>query len=171
MKSCKHSAWQSSTKVPVLKSVKNTCVTSGGSRGGARPLIFRPNWGPKHPPFSKGLDPPPPPPTLSQGLDPALVTNSWRLSHGYRARVACYADDTKILKSIDSITDCNALQSDLNDLVSCDWCESSGLIFNQVPVYHSQKGGPSLFICALVMLLFESRFVEIFCEKRRENTQ
>ena len=56
MKSCKHSAWQSSTKLPVLKSVKNTYVTSGGSRGGARPLIFRPNWGPKHPPFSKGLE-------------------------------------------------------------------------------------------------------------------
>ena len=39
------------------------------------------------------------------------------------------ADDTKLFKSIDSITDCNALQSDLNDLVS--WFESSGLIFNQ----------------------------------------
>ena len=45
------------------------------------------------------------------------------------SRVVCYADDTKIFKSIDSITDCNALQSDLNDLVS--WSESSGLIFNQ----------------------------------------
>ena len=45
------------------------------------------------------------------------------------SRVACYADDTKIFKSIDSIADCNALQSDLNDLVS--WSESSGLIFNQ----------------------------------------
>ncbi|XP_068758169.1 uncharacterized protein [Montipora capricornis] len=45
------------------------------------------------------------------------------------SRVACYADETKIFKSIDSITDCNALQSDLNDLVS--WSESSGLIFNQ----------------------------------------
>ena len=33
------------------------------------------------------------------------------------SRVACYADDTKIFKSIDSITDCNALQSDLNDPV------------------------------------------------------
>ena len=44
-------------------------------------------------------------------------------------RVACYADDTKIFKSIDSITDCNALQSDLNNLVS--WSESFGLIFNQ----------------------------------------
>ena len=38
-------------------------------------------------------------------------------------------DDTKIFESIDSITDGNALQSDLNDLVS--WSESSGLIFNQ----------------------------------------
>ena len=45
------------------------------------------------------------------------------------SRVACYADDTKIFKCIDSITDCNALQSDLNDLVS--WSDSSGLIFNQ----------------------------------------
>ena len=45
------------------------------------------------------------------------------------SRVACYANDTKIFKSIDSITDCNALKSDLNDLVS--WSESSGLIFNQ----------------------------------------
>ena len=38
------------------------------------------------------------------------------------SRVVCYADDTKIFKSIDSITDCNALQSDLNNLVS--WSES-----------------------------------------------
>ena len=45
------------------------------------------------------------------------------------SRVTCYANDTKIFKSIDSITDCNALQSNLNDLVS--WFESSGLIFNQ----------------------------------------
>ena len=45
------------------------------------------------------------------------------------SRVACYTDDTKIFKSIDSITDCDALQSDLNNLVS--WSESSGLIFNQ----------------------------------------
>ena len=37
--------------------------------------------------------------------------------------------DTRFFKSIDPITDCNALQSDLNDLVS--WSESSGLIFNQ----------------------------------------
>ena len=44
-------------------------------------------------------------------------------------RVACYADDTKIFKSIDSITDCSPLQSDLNDLIS--WSELSGLIFNQ----------------------------------------
>ena len=45
------------------------------------------------------------------------------------SRVACYTDDTEIFKSIDSITDCNALQSDLNDLVC--WSELSGLIFNQ----------------------------------------
>ena len=45
------------------------------------------------------------------------------------SRVSCYADDTKNFKSIDSITDCYALQSDRNDLVS--WSESSGLIFNQ----------------------------------------
>ena len=45
------------------------------------------------------------------------------------SRVACYADDTKIFKSIDSITDCNALQSDLNDLVS--WSKFSVLIFSQ----------------------------------------
>ena len=45
------------------------------------------------------------------------------------SRVACYADDTKNFKSIDSITDCYALQSDRNDLVS--WSESSGFIFNQ----------------------------------------
>ena len=38
------------------------------------------------------------------------------------SRVACYADDTKIFKSIDSITDCNALQSDLNgQLVRIIW--------------------------------------------------
>jgi len=46
------------------------------------------------------------------------------------SRVACYPDDTKSFMSIvDSITDCNTLQSNLNDLVS--WSESSGLIFNQ----------------------------------------
>jgi len=45
-------------------------------------------------------------------------------------RVACYANDTKIFKSIHSITDCNDLHSNLNDLVS--WSESSGLIFNQL---------------------------------------
>ena len=45
------------------------------------------------------------------------------------SRVACYADDTKIFKSIDSITNCNALQSDLNNLVS--WSESCGFISNQ----------------------------------------
>ena len=33
------------------------------------------------------------------------------------SRVACYADDTKNFKRINSITDCYALQSDRNDLV------------------------------------------------------
>ena len=57
------------------------------------------------------------------------------------SRVACYADDTNIFKSIDSITDCNTLQSDLDDLVSLS--ELSGLISNQskckIPAYHPQK--------------------------------
>ena len=57
------------------------------------------------------------------------------------SRVACYADNTNIFKSIDSITDCNALQSDFNNLVSLS--ELSGLISNQskckIPVYHPQK--------------------------------
>ena len=39
------------------------------------------------------------------------------------SRVAFYADDNKTFKSIDSIIDCNALQSDFNDLVS--WSKSS----------------------------------------------
>ena len=34
------------------------------------------------------------------------------------SRVACYADDSKIFKSIDSITDCNALQSDILTILS-----------------------------------------------------
>ena len=50
------------------------------------------------------------------------------------SRVACYADDTKIFKSIDSIKDCSALQSDLNDLVC--WSDSSVLIFNQSKCKH-----------------------------------
>ena len=57
------------------------------------------------------------------------------------SRVACYADDTKIFKSIDAITDCNALQSDLNDLVRRS--ESSGLIFNQSKCkYQYRKKSP-----------------------------
>ena len=39
--------------------IPNSGESSGGARG-ARPLIFRPNWGPKAPP------------PLSQGMDPAL---------------------------------------------------------------------------------------------------
>ena len=57
------------------------------------------------------------------------------------SRVACYADDTNIFKSVDSITDSNTLQSDLDDLVSLS--ELSGLISNQskckIPAYHPQK--------------------------------
>ena len=45
------------------------------------------------------------------------------------SRVACYADDTKVLRTINSASDCAALQSDLNSLV--DWTESSGLLFNK----------------------------------------
>ena len=52
-----------------------------GGAGGLAPPIFRPNWGPKgvkkffgDPPLCKGLDERPPPPlTLYQGLDPALL--------------------------------------------------------------------------------------------------
>ena len=125
MKSCKQSAWQSSTKPPVLKT-HMWPVTSGKSRGGARPLIFRPNWGQKG--RKKILwRPPTPPPLISRSSsgtgDEQLKVKS------LISRVACYADDTKIFKSIDSITDCNVLQSDFNDLVV--WCESSGLIFHQ----------------------------------------
>ena len=45
------------------------------------------------------------------------------------SRVAYYADGTKIFKSIDDIKDCNALQSDISDLVS--WSESSAIISDQ----------------------------------------
>lgn len=45
------------------------------------------------------------------------------------SRAACYADDTKVLRTINSATDCAALQADLNSLV--DWSESSGLLFNK----------------------------------------
>ena len=42
---------------------------------------------------------------------------------------ACYADDTKVLRTINSATDCSALQADLNSLV--DWSKSSSLLFNK----------------------------------------
>ena len=45
------------------------------------------------------------------------------------SRVVYYADGTKIFKSIDDIKDCNALQSDISDLVS--WSESSAIISDQ----------------------------------------
>lgn len=43
--------------------------------------------------------------------------------------IACYADDTKIYKRIDSISDSTDLQTDLENLVL--WSESSGLLFNR----------------------------------------
>ena len=50
------------------------------------------------------------------------------------SRGACYADDTKIFKSIDSITDCNALQSDLNNLVSWSKCKYQCITSKKSPV-------------------------------------
>ena len=43
--------------------------------------------------------------------------------------VACFADDTKIFRRIDSITDAMLLQDDINNLQS--WSMSSGLVFNE----------------------------------------
>ena len=43
--------------------------------------------------------------------------------------VACFADDTKIFRRIDSITDAILLQDDLNNLES--WSKTSGLMFNE----------------------------------------
>jgi hypothetical protein len=51
---------------------------------------------------------------------PDIVTNS---------TVACFADDTKIFRRIDSITDAMLLQDDINNLQS--WSTSSGLVFNE----------------------------------------
>ena len=51
---------------------------------------------------------------------PDAVTNS---------SVACFADDTKILRRVDSITDAMLLQEDLNNLES--WSNSCGLVFNE----------------------------------------
>ena len=45
------------------------------------------------------------------------------------SRVACYADDTKVFRTVDSVSDCVALKSDLLSLVN--WSRSSGLQFNQ----------------------------------------
>ena len=50
---------------------------------------------------------------------PDAVTNS---------TVACFADDTKIFRRIDSITDAILLQDDLNNLES--WSKTSDLMFN-----------------------------------------
>ncbi len=51
---------------------------------------------------------------------PDAVTNS---------TVACFADDTKIFRKIDSNTDALSLQDDLNNLEI--WSNSSGLVFNE----------------------------------------
>ena len=45
------------------------------------------------------------------------------------SNVACFADDTKIYKLIDSVDDSKALQSDLDSLT--DWSTSTFLQFNQ----------------------------------------
>ena len=80
MKSCKQSVWQSSTRPPVLKT--HTCPVANPGKGPA-PLFLDQTEARRDKKKFFG-DPPPPPPPLSQGLDPALVTNSWRLSHWYR---------------------------------------------------------------------------------------
>ena len=51
---------------------------------------------------------------------PDAVTNS---------SVACFADDTKVFRRVDSITDAMLLQEDLNNLES--WSNSCGLVFNE----------------------------------------
>ena len=76
------------------------------------------------------------------------------------SRVACCAD-AKIFKNIDSITDCNALQSDLNDLVS--WFESSGLIFNQSKCKYqriTRKRTPIQYTYTIIKTPLESCDVE-----------
>jgi hypothetical protein len=46
------------------------------------------------------------------------------------SKVACFTDDTKIFRCVDSISDAALLQSDLSNLEN--WSTSSGLIFNQL---------------------------------------
>ena len=45
------------------------------------------------------------------------------------SEVACFADDTKIYKQVDSIKDAEALQADLTSLA--EWSESLALLFNR----------------------------------------
>ena len=45
------------------------------------------------------------------------------------SKIASFADDTKIFKQIDSITDALSLQNDLTSLQT--WSTSCGLVFNQ----------------------------------------
>ena len=50
--------------------------------------------------------------------------------------VACFADDTKVVKRIDSPADCAALQLDLTSLVS--WSIFWQLLFNQIKCKHQR---------------------------------
>ena len=79
MKSCKQSAWQLSTKPPVLK----THMWPVANPGEGPAALFLDQTEARRDEKKFFGDPPTPPP-LSRGLHPALVTNSWRLSHWYR---------------------------------------------------------------------------------------
>ena len=46
------------------------------------------------------------------------------------SKVACFADDTKVLKQIDNLPDSVGLQNDINKLNS--WATDNGLAFNQM---------------------------------------
>ena len=46
------------------------------------------------------------------------------------SKVACFADDTKVLKQIDNLQDSVGLQNDINNLNS--WATDNGLKFNQM---------------------------------------
>jgi hypothetical protein len=47
------------------------------------------------------------------------------------SKVLSSADDTKVFKCIDSISDAGLLQSDLSSLGLGNWSTNSGLVFNQ----------------------------------------
>ena len=46
------------------------------------------------------------------------------------SKLACFADDTKVLKQIDNLQDSVGLQNDINNLNS--WATDNGLTFNQM---------------------------------------